>query len=164
LLIAAPGCSRCQDLIREWRRAAKEEVDFQLEAKNALQASKALRRNSVDVVCPEPLQDLCSQRVLTMVFIEGWKITDLDRMPYGADREGLARNLVHAFALLVFEEGLIHIQAMSLYNKFLVEKMRKRFGLSCLIGDSCLQNDYDYDEKMQPVSWVHWKFGCWTGG
>ena len=104
-LIAATGCPRCQDLIREWRRAAKEEVDFQLEAKNALQASKALRRNSVDVVCPEPLQDLCSQRVLTMVFIEGWKITDLDRMPYGADREGLARNLVHAFALLVFEEG-----------------------------------------------------------
>ena len=106
--VAAPGCPRCQDLIREWRRAAKEEVDFQLEAKNALQASKALRRNSVDVVCPEPLQDLCSQRVLTMAFIEGWKITDLDRMPYGADREGLARNLVHAFALLVFEEGLIH--------------------------------------------------------
>jgi len=102
------GAPDFRDLIREWRRAAKEEVDFQLEAKNALQASKALRRNSVDVVCPEPLQDLCSQRVLTMVFIEGWKITDLDRMPYGADREGLARNLVHAFALLVFEEGLIH--------------------------------------------------------
>ena len=85
-----------------------EEVDFQLEAKNALQASNALRRHSVDVTCPEPLLNLCSRRVLTMVFIEGWKITDLDRMPYGADREGLARNLVHAFALLVFQEGLIH--------------------------------------------------------
>lgn len=97
-----------QDLIREWRRAAVEEVDFQLEAKNAMQAANALRRHSVDVTCPEPLLNLCSRRVLTMVFIEGWKITDLDRMPYGADREGLARNLVHAFALLVFQEGLIH--------------------------------------------------------
>ena len=97
-----------QDLIREWRRAAVEEVDFQLEAKNAMQAANALRRHSVDVTCPEPMLNLCSRRVLTMVFIEGWKITDLDRMPYGADREGLARNLVHAFALLVFQEGLIH--------------------------------------------------------
>eukprot|EP00435_Cladocopium_sp_Y103_P020679 s1269_g5.t1 len=102
------GAPDFTDLIREWRRAAVEEVDFQLEAKNAMQASNALRRHSVDVTCPEPLLNLCSRRVLTMVFIEGWKITDLDRMPYGADREGLARNLVHAFALLVFQEGLIH--------------------------------------------------------
>ena len=38
----------------------------------------------------------------------------------------------------------------------------------CERGSACLawlgilaaaQNDYDYDEKMQPVSWVHWKFG-----
>lgn len=102
------GAPDFTDLIREWRRAAVEEVDFQLEAKNAMQAANALRRHSVDVTCPEPLLNLCSRRVLTMVFIEGWKITDLDRMPYGADREGLARNLVHAFALLVFQEGLIH--------------------------------------------------------
>lgn len=97
-----------QDVIREWRRASREEVDFLLEAKNALQALNALRRHNVDVTCPEPIQSCCSQRVLTMVFIEGWKITDLDRMPYGADRETLARDLVHAFALLVFQEGLIH--------------------------------------------------------
>ena len=99
---------KSQDVIREWRRASREEVDFLLEAKNCLHASNALRRAGVDVTCPEPIQSCCSERVLTMVFIEGWKITDLDRMPYGADRETLARNLVHAFALLVFQEGLIH--------------------------------------------------------
>ena len=56
----------------------------------------------------EPTPRRHAAQVLTMVFIEGWKITDLDRMPYGADREGLARQLVSAFALLVFQEGLIH--------------------------------------------------------
>ncbi|CAK9042793.1 unnamed protein product [Durusdinium trenchii] len=103
-----PDAPDFTDVIREWRRASREEVDFLLEAKNALQALNALRRHNVDVTCPEPIQSCCSQRVLTMVFIEGWKITDLDRMPYGADRETLARDLVHAFALLVFQEGLIH--------------------------------------------------------
>ena len=102
-------CGRfSEDLIREWRRASKEEVDFLLEAKNATDASKALQKRGIDVVCPMPISEYCGKRVLTMVFIEGWKITDVDKMPYGTDRETMARNLVHAFAVLVFQEGLIH--------------------------------------------------------
>ena len=145
-----------QDLIREWRRAAVEEVDFQLEAKNAMQAANALRRHSVDVTCPEPMLNLCSRRVLTMVFIEGWKITDLDRMPYGADREGLARNLVHAFALLVFQEGLIHgdphpgvaLEAFMRWNDnlhhFVLTGLFFCFKSSifCIVQEMCLSSKY----------------------
>ncbi|CAE7648624.1 unnamed protein product, partial [Symbiodinium necroappetens] len=103
-----PDAPDFSDLIREWRRASKEEVDFLLEAKNATDASKALQKRGIDVVCPMPISEYCGKRVLTMVFIEGWKITDVDKMPYGTDRETMARNLVHAFAVLVFQEGLIH--------------------------------------------------------
>ena len=39
------------------------QVDFQLEAQNALQASRALKRHQLDVTCPEPIKSLCSQRV-----------------------------------------------------------------------------------------------------
>lgn len=103
-----PDAPDTTDLIREWRRASREEVDFRKEQVNAQNACDALKRAGVDVGCPEPIPELCGKRVLTMGFIEGWKITNLDRLPPGTDREALVKPLVDAFALLVFDEGLIH--------------------------------------------------------
>eukprot|EP00425_Heterocapsa_triquetra_P045268 CAMPEP_0195090188 /NCGR_PEP_ID=MMETSP0448-20130528/29256_1 /TAXON_ID=66468 /ORGANISM="Heterocapsa triquestra, Strain CCMP 448" /LENGTH=93 /DNA_ID=CAMNT_0040123985 /DNA_START=11 /DNA_END=288 /DNA_ORIENTATION=- len=43
-----------------------------------------------------------------MSFINGWKITDTDRLPPGTDRMAIVRPLVDAFSMLAFQEGLIH--------------------------------------------------------
>mmetsp|Transcript_146786 Transcript_146786/g.471230 ORF Transcript_146786/g.471230 Transcript_146786/m.471230 type:complete len:1429 (+) Transcript_146786:147-4433(+) len=96
------------DLIREWRRACKDEVDFTIEAASAAQASAGLRRMGLNVGCVQPIPEACGRRVLTMAFIEGFKITDVGKLPAGANREAIARPLVDAFAALAFEEGLIH--------------------------------------------------------
>mmetsp|Transcript_28692 Transcript_28692/g.95244 ORF Transcript_28692/g.95244 Transcript_28692/m.95244 type:complete len:1236 (-) Transcript_28692:24-3731(-) len=95
-------------VIREWRRASREEVDFTLEAHSARRAVAALEAKGIDVAVPRPVDGLCGRKVLTMDFIEGWKITEVHRMPPGTDVAALARNLLEAFAVLTFHEGLIH--------------------------------------------------------
>jgi len=62
----------------------------------------------VDVKCPLPIEGLCTRRVLTMEFIEGWKVTDVDKLPPGTDVAGLAKQILEAWSLLVFQEGLVH--------------------------------------------------------
>lgn len=96
------------EIVKEYRRTAKEEVNFLLEAENAMQACNALRSRGFSASSCEPLMQYCSRRVLTMRFVEGWKMTDAHRFPPGSNREDVARQLVEAFAMLVFEEGLIH--------------------------------------------------------
>jgi len=95
-------------IIREWRRASRDEVDFTLEAGSARRAGKALRAHGVDVNCPMPIDGLCSRHVMTMEFIEGWKITEVDRLPAGTDVAALGTQILEAFAVLLFKEGLIH--------------------------------------------------------
>lgn len=103
-----PDAPDTVDLIREWRRASREEVDFKREGQNAMDAAAGLKRLGIDVGCPMPLNEYCGKRVLTMGFIEGWKITDASKLPLGTDREAICGPLVDAFSALVFEIGLIH--------------------------------------------------------
>lgn len=103
-----PEAPDTTEIVKEWKRASREEVDFRLEAKNQLRALRALRRSGINVTCPEPIIECCTKRVLTMNFINGWKITDVDRLPFGTDRSKLSSDLVEAFAMLAFQEGLIH--------------------------------------------------------
>ncbi|CAK0846480.1 unnamed protein product [Prorocentrum cordatum] len=92
-------------LVGEWKRATTEEIDFKLEAKNAIRAIRALERGNVDCGCAEPIERCSGRRVLTMVFSEGWKITDVDSFPPGADRARICHELVKAFSTLAFQEG-----------------------------------------------------------
>lgn len=101
----APDAS---NLIKEWRRSAKEEVNFQLEGGHAERASGALKRLGIDVGVPVPVAEASGKRVLTMQFIEGAKITDTARLPATVDREALLSSLVDAFAALALNEGIIH--------------------------------------------------------
>eukprot|EP00927_Polykrikos_kofoidii_P012347 TRINITY_DN15323_c0_g1_i1.p1 TRINITY_DN15323_c0_g1~~TRINITY_DN15323_c0_g1_i1.p1 ORF type:complete len:1652 (+),score=335.63 TRINITY_DN15323_c0_g1_i1:50-5005(+) len=94
--------------IGEWRRASREEVDFRMESENMARAREALGRAGVDVCVPEPVPGCCARHTLTMGFVDGWKITEVNRLPRGTDREDLARRLVDGFAALSFEEGLVH--------------------------------------------------------
>eukprot|EP00930_Biecheleria_cincta_P041950 TRINITY_DN28849_c0_g1_i1.p1 TRINITY_DN28849_c0_g1~~TRINITY_DN28849_c0_g1_i1.p1 ORF type:complete len:1393 (-),score=249.84 TRINITY_DN28849_c0_g1_i1:86-4264(-) len=95
-------------IAKEWQRTSHEEVDFCLEAQNAADACAALRRRGLKASSCEPLSELCSKRVLTMHFVEGWKITEIEKFPAGADLEAVGCQLWEAFAMLALEEGLIH--------------------------------------------------------
>lgn len=96
------------ELLQEIKNRMLLEVDFKFESENAKKALEALNKSDLNVGCVEPLMEYCSTKVMTMQFIDGWKITETERLPASVDRESLASSIVEAWALLCFRHGLIH--------------------------------------------------------
>jgi len=84
------------------------ELDFQREAKEMEELRAALLHRT-DVVIPESIQELCTERVLVMEFINGVKITDRTAMlEAGISPSAVARLLNGVYAEQIFRLGLLH--------------------------------------------------------
>jgi len=84
------------------------ELDFQREAKEMEELRAALLHRT-DVVIPESIQELCTERVLVMEFINGVKITDRTAMlEAGISPSAVARLLNDVYAEQIFRLGLLH--------------------------------------------------------
>ena len=86
-------------MVEEFGRAIAAQLDFKIEAAN----NRRFRANfagNTDVVFPILVDELCSERVLTMSFIEG----------QGArfDRSKIARLGLQVLLKMIFEDGLVH--------------------------------------------------------
>lgn len=80
-----------------------DQTDLRLEADN----NRRFRDNftSLDwIVFPELVDELCSERVLTMDYLPGEKV---DELPDG-DHTQLADRLAHCFMKMCFEDGFLH--------------------------------------------------------
>jgi predicted unusual protein kinase regulating ubiquinone biosynthesis (AarF/ABC1/UbiB family) len=95
-------------VLREVSTLVPLELDFEKEASNA-------RRFAADfagdpsVRFPVPLPELTSRHVLTMDFLEGVKITDLDALQrLGIDRHEVAELLTRACVKQILEFGFFH--------------------------------------------------------
>jgi aarF domain-containing kinase len=85
------------------------EVDMLNEARNMQEIASNLRHRP-DVVIPEVIEEFTSRRVLTMEYIEGIKITDLDGMrAAGIDAERLFPLLTDVYFEQILRTG--HFQA-----------------------------------------------------
>lgn len=140
-------------LVGEWKRATTEEIDFKLEAKNAIRALRALERGNVDCGCAEPIERCSGRRVLTMVFSEGWKITDIDSFPPGADKARLCNELVKAFSALAFQEGLIHGDPHP-GNIFVERKRDDPSQLRPVLLDWGLVRQLNVEERVAMAQWA----------
>ena len=84
------------------------ELDFQREAKEMEELRAALLHRT-DVVIPESIQEMCTERVLVMEFINGVKITDRTAMlEAGISPSAVARLLNGVYAEQIFRLGLLH--------------------------------------------------------
>jgi len=106
---APPGQAfTMENLVEEFADTVHEEMDYVHEA--AMLA--AVRENFADddgIRVPRYLPVYSTDRVLTMEYVAGTKITDveeLDRM--GVDREALVRRLEEAYIEMIVEDGLFH--------------------------------------------------------
>ncbi|MBO6940201.1 MAG: AarF/ABC1/UbiB kinase family protein [Deltaproteobacteria bacterium] len=80
-----------------------DQTDLRLEAEN----NRQFRENFAElewIVFPELVDELCSERVLTMDYIPGEKV---DELPEG-DHSLLADRLAHCFLKMCFEDGFLH--------------------------------------------------------
>jgi predicted unusual protein kinase regulating ubiquinone biosynthesis (AarF/ABC1/UbiB family) len=97
-----------ENMLNGLRSSLLRELDFKLEASNLITFSENLREFE-QIIIPEPVEDFCTSRVLTMEYIQGKKITDLSPLRLmEIDGPGLARELFHAYLKQLLLDGFIH--------------------------------------------------------
>jgi ubiquinone biosynthesis protein len=96
------------ELVDEFARFIRQELDYKLEARHA----ETFRRDfdgSDDVVVPKVYWDYSGARLLTLQFLEGVQLADLDlaTTPLG-ERRDLAYRVTRAWMEMIFRHGFFH--------------------------------------------------------
>ncbi len=95
-------------IVREFAVALRLEADFANERANMERFSRLWAEDPL-VGAPEPVPDLCSQRVLTMEYIDGVKVTDRAALEsIGVETTAIARRGTNIALRSIFEHGYFH--------------------------------------------------------
>ncbi len=92
-------------MVDEFGRAVFAQLDFTIEARN----NRRFHQNFADndrVLFPTLVGSLCSERVLTMSFIEGAKILDAGQSRF--DPKKIARLGLNVLLKMIFTDGFVH--------------------------------------------------------
>jgi predicted unusual protein kinase regulating ubiquinone biosynthesis (AarF/ABC1/UbiB family) len=93
---------------QEIRSMILEELDFAFEAKHIESIAENFA-NDKSLVFPRVVKELSTSRVLTMEYVEGFKITDSDAMKEAAiNPEEIATRLITVYCQMIFVDGLYH--------------------------------------------------------
>lgn len=87
------------DIYDESAKLLYEEIDYGLEANNCIRFAQTFKDAGIDYVrVPGVYRELTTQKVLTLEFVESFKLTDVARVEAeGLDRKQLAKNTADAF-------------------------------------------------------------------
>lgn len=95
-------------LVDEFARSIRQELDYKLEARHA----ETFRRNFADseiVVVPKVYWDYSSPRMLTLEFLDGVQLVDLDLDATSLEeRRELAYRVTQTWMEMIFEHGFFH--------------------------------------------------------
>jgi predicted unusual protein kinase regulating ubiquinone biosynthesis (AarF/ABC1/UbiB family) len=83
------------------------ELDYRVEAHNLATLRRNLERFE-RIVVPAPVEKLTTRRVLTMDWVEGRKVTDVDPETEELDGQGLAEELFQAYLQQILLDGFFH--------------------------------------------------------
>ncbi|SIS04687.1 ABC1 kinase family protein [Natronorubrum thiooxidans] len=97
-----------ENLADEFAKTIREEMDYEREA-TMLQE---IRENFADddrFVIPDVIESHSGPRVLTMEYIEGTKINDVEELDRkGIDRTQIAENLQRSYLQMIIDDGVFH--------------------------------------------------------
>jgi predicted unusual protein kinase regulating ubiquinone biosynthesis (AarF/ABC1/UbiB family) len=97
-----------ENMLKDLRSSLLRELDFKLEANNLITFSTNLREFE-RIIIPDPVDDFCTSRILTMEYIPGKKITELSPLRLmEIDGAGLARELFRAYLKQILLDGFLH--------------------------------------------------------
>lgn len=91
--------------VDEFARALYAQLDFRIEARNNYRFRENFR-DSTDVVFPEVIEGLSTERILTMSFIAGTKI--LSTAETRSDPKRMARLGLMTLMRMIFRDGFVH--------------------------------------------------------
>ena len=92
-------------MLQEFERSLSREIDFSIEAASIERFGKNFAGNE-RVLIPRVFVDLSSQAVLTMQFMQGVKISEIDGDRQRRDK--IAKNYLFAAYKMIFEDGFFH--------------------------------------------------------
>ena len=96
------------EIVAEFQRALRRELDFGREERNLIHFANNLASNS-SVRIPRPHSDLCTPRVLTMDYLDGIKVSNTERLEAaGFDLEELCRSGAEMYLQMIFSDGYYH--------------------------------------------------------
>jgi ubiquinone biosynthesis protein len=97
-----------RELVDEFARAIRHELDYRLEGRNA----ETLHRNFVGhphVRVPRVYWTYTRSRVLTLEFVEGRQLADIEEAGYSLEeRKRLAEVIAEAWMTMIFRDGFFH--------------------------------------------------------
>jgi ubiquinone biosynthesis protein len=97
-----------REVVDEFARAIRQELDYRLEGRNAEQ----LHRNFAGhphVRVPRVYWSYTRARVLTLEFIDGTQLADIDQVGYSLEeRKRLAEVIAEAWMTMIFRDGFFH--------------------------------------------------------
>jgi len=97
-----------QELVDEFARSIRLELDYGHEARNAEFFHRNFGRDS-GVVVPRVIRQYSTSRVLTLEFLDGTKVSDLDLDALRLDeRRDVAYRMADAWMTMVFRHGFFH--------------------------------------------------------
>lgn len=96
------------DVLEHTRTTLMRELDFRMEASNLTTIGGLLKDDEL-IVIPRPILALTSERVLTMEYLEGIKVTSLTpRQVDELDGQELAEHLFEAYLNQILVHGIFH--------------------------------------------------------
>ena len=98
---------RIDPYIAELRATFERESDYLAEAQNLVTARRLLHEHKM-IVVPEPLLDLCAERVLTMELLQGEKLDDAFECLDQGTCDRIGTELVRAFSTLFHRHNWLH--------------------------------------------------------
>ena len=95
-------------LADEFAKTIRQEMDYSRE-RDILEEIRGNFDGNDAIDIPEPIDPVCSPRVLTMEYIPGTKINDVEALDEkGLDRTELATTLQEVYLQMIIEDGVFH--------------------------------------------------------
>lgn len=103
------GAVDLESVVAELERVTEDELDFRVEAQNTREFRERCVLPFGGVSCPEIIDELTTERILTMTYVDGYSVEDRDRLEAdGYDRLALGRTIVENYLHQVLDAGLFH--------------------------------------------------------
>jgi ubiquinone biosynthesis protein len=97
-----------RDMIEEFAKSLRQELDYRVEGRNAEKIANQFTGNPT-IRIPKIYWDYSTKNVLTMEYIKGIRVNDLEKMDEeGYDRKGIAERLAHSILHQILMEGFFH--------------------------------------------------------
>lgn len=95
-------------LVIEMRRILRKELNFLREALNQERFASHFAKDPT-VRFPQPISEYCTEKVLTMEFVEGVPVREIEKIKaMGISDENLAERGANIFLKMIFQDGFYH--------------------------------------------------------